>query len=79
MCILFIYYIYRVYIFIIIIFQFKSTNYQDFIGNYINNNEINNLKNELSKANKIIEQQKSTINNLQNKLNNYNTTINILY
>ena len=41
-----------------------------------NNNEINNLKNELTKANKIIEQQKSTINDLQNKLNNYNTTIN---
>ena len=46
------------------------------INNNINNNEINNLKNELSKANKIIEQQKSTINDLQNKLNNYNTTIN---
>ena len=72
MCILFIYYIYRVYIFIIIIiFQFKSTNYQDFIGNY-NNNEINNLKNELSKANKIIEQQKYIINDLQNKLNKCN-------
>ena len=35
-----------------------------------NNNEINKLKNELSKANKIIEQQKQMINNLQNKLNN---------
>ena len=83
MCILFIYYIYRVYIFIIIIiFQFKSNNYQDFIGNYnINNNEINNLKNELSKANKIIEQQKSIINDLQNKLkkcNNYEIQINNL-
>ena len=81
MCILFIYYIYRVYIFIIIIiFQFKSTNYQDFIGNY-NNNEINNLKNELSKANKIIEQQKYIINDLQNKLNkcnNYEIQINNL-
>ena len=81
MCILFIYYIYRVYIFIIIIiFQFKSTNYQDFIVNY-NNNEINNLKNELSKANKIIEQQKSIINDLQNKLNkcnNYEIQINNL-
>ena len=79
MCILFIYYIYRVYIFIII-FQFKSTNYQDFIGNY-NNNEINNLKNELSKANKIIEQQKYIINDLQNKLNkcnNYEIQINNL-
>ena len=81
MCILFIYYIYRVYIFIIIIiFQFKSNNYQDFIGNY-NNNEINNLKNELSKANKIIEQQKYIINDLQNKLNkcnNYEIQINNL-
>ena len=80
MCILFIYYIYRVYIFIIIIFQFQSTNYQDFIGNY-NNNEINNLKNELSKANKIIEQQKYIINDLQNKLNkcnNYEIQINNL-
>ena len=38
-----------------------------------NNNEINNLKNELSKANKVIEQQKLTINELQSKLNNYNT------
>ena len=45
-------------------------------NNMQNNNEINNLKNELSKANKIIEQQKSIINDLQNKLNNYNTTIN---
>ena len=31
-----------------------------------------NLKNELDKANKIIEQQKITINNLQNQLNNIN-------
>jgi len=46
------------------------------INNNQNNNEINNLKNELSKANKIIEQQKSTINDLQNKLNNFNNTIN---
>ena len=45
------------------------------ISNY---NEINNLKNELSKANKIIEQQKLTINELQNKLNNNTTTINNL-
>ena len=43
-----------------------------------NNNEINNLKNELSKAKKIIEQQKLTIQELQNKLNNYNHTINKL-
>ena len=41
-----------------------------------NSNEINDLKNQLIKANKIIEQQKSKINELQNKLNNYNTTIN---
>ena len=43
-----------------------------------NNNEINNLKNELIKAKKIIEQQNSTINELQNKLNNYNNIINNL-
>jgi len=43
-----------------------------------NSNEINNLKNELSKANKIIEQQKLTINELKNKLNNNTTTINNL-
>ena len=43
-----------------------------------NNNEINNLKNELSKAKKIIEQQKLTIQELQNKLNNYINTINNL-
>ena len=40
-----------------------------------NNDEINKLKNELTKANKVIEQQKLTINELQNKLNNYNNTI----
>ena len=34
-----------------------------------NNFEIIELKNQLNKANKIIEQQKSTINELQNKLN----------
>ena len=39
-------------------------------------NEISNLKNELSKANKIIEQQKLTINDLKNKINNYNIQIN---
>ena len=43
-----------------------------------NNNEINNLKNELTKARKIIEQQKLTINYLQNKLNNSNNIINNL-
>ena len=45
-------------------------------NNLSQSNVINNLKNELIKANKIIEQQKSTINELQNKLNNYNTNIN---
>ena len=43
-----------------------------------NSNEINNLKNELSKAKKIIEQQKLTINELQNKLNNNTNIINNL-
>ena len=43
-----------------------------------NNDEINKLKNELAKANKVIEQQKLTINDLQNKLNNYNNIINDL-
>ena len=49
------------------------------MGNNLNNNnsnEINNLRNELTKANKIIEQQKLTINNLQSKLSEYNNTIN---
>ena len=36
-----------------------------------------NLKNQLIKANKTIEQQKLKIEELQNKLNNYNNTINI--
>ena len=35
-----------------------------------------NLKNQLIKANKTIEQQKLKIEELQNKLNNYNNTIN---
>ena len=43
-----------------------------------NSNEINNLRNELTKANKIIEQQKLTINELKNKLNNNTTIINNL-
>ena len=43
-----------------------------------NNDEINKLKNELVKANKVIEQQKLTINELQNKLNNHNNIINNL-
>ena len=33
--------------------------------------EINDLKNKLNNANKIIEQQKNTIEDLQKKLNNY--------
>ena len=40
-----------------------------------NSNEVDNLRNELSKANKIIEQQKITINDLQNRLNTYQNTI----
>ena len=36
------------------------------------------MKDELVKANKVIEQQKLTINDLQNKLNNYNNIINNL-
>ena len=47
--------------------------------NNLNNNstyKIMKLENELTKANKIIEQQKITIKELQNKLNNYNNTIN---
>ena len=43
-----------------------------------NSDEINYLKNELTKAKKIIEQQKLTINDLQNKLNNNTTIINNL-
>ena len=39
-------------------------------------NEIKELKNQLIKANKIIEKQKLTINDLLNKLNNYKTSIN---
>ena len=43
-----------------------------------NPNEINYLKNELTKAKKIIGQQKLIINNLQNKLNNNTNIINNL-
>ena len=39
-------------------------------------NEILNLKNELNKANKIIENQKLKINDLQNQINNLNNIIN---
>ena len=53
-----------------------GNNINDNINQNVINNDINHLKNELSKAYKIIEQQKSIINNLQNKLNNFNNTIN---
>ena len=45
------------------------------MGNNYNNsqNEINNLKSELSKANKIINEQKLKIQELENKLVNNNT------
>ena len=47
------------------------------MGNNCNNsqNEINNIKSELSKANKIINNQKLKIQELENKLNTYNNTI----
>ena len=50
------------------------------MGNNYNNsqNEINNLKSELSKANKIINEQKLKIQELQTLLNNYNNNINDL-
>ena len=54
-----------------------GNNNQNIIQTNIND-EINKLKNELTKANKVIEQQKLTINELQNKLNNYNNIINNL-
>ena len=50
------------------------------MGNNYNNsqNEINNLKSELSKANKIINEQKLKIQELQTQLNIYNNNINNL-
>ena len=50
------------------------------MGNNYNNsqNEINNLKSELSKANKIINEQKLKIQELQTQLNIYNNNINDL-
>ena len=50
------------------------------MGNNFNNskNEINNLKSELSKANKIINEQKLKIQELQTQLNIYNNNINNL-
>ena len=56
----------------------NNQNNQNISQSFNNNNEINNLKNELTKARKIIEQQKLTINDLQNKLNNSNNIINNL-
>ena len=48
-------------------------------NNYNNTqNEINNLKSELSKANKIINEQKLKIQELQTQLNIYNNNINDL-
>ena len=47
----------------------NNQNNQNISQSFNNNNEINNLKNELSKAQKIIEQQNLTIKDLQNKLN----------
>jgi len=46
--------------------------------NNLNNNKINDLQNELSKANEIIDQQNLTIIELQNKLDNYSNSINNL-
>ena len=56
----------------------NNQNNQNISQSFNNNNEINNLKNELSKAQKIIEQQNITIQELQNKLNNYDIKINNL-
>ena len=53
-----------------------NNNINNSTNNNSSQNEINNLKNELNKANKIIEQQKLIINDLQNKLNNNTTNIN---
>ena len=53
-----------------------NNNINNSINNNSSQNEINNLKNELNKANKIIEQQKLIINDLQNKLNNNTNNIN---
>ena len=53
-----------------------NINNQNISNQISKDNEIMELKNQLIKANKIIEKQKSTINELQNKLNSYNTNIN---
>ena len=57
-------------------FNNNNMNNQNISNQISKDNEIMELKNQLNKANKIIEQQKSTINELQNKLNSYNTNIN---
>ena len=54
----------------------NNMNNQNISNQISKDNEIMELKNQLIKANIIIEQQKSTINELQNKLNSYNTNIN---
>ena len=54
----------------------NNMNNQNISNQISKDNEIMELKKKLIKANKIIEQQKSTINELQNKLNIYNTNIN---
>ena len=57
-------------------FNNNNMNNQNISNQISKDNEIMELKNKLIKANKIIEQQKSTINELQNKLNSYNININ---
>ena len=54
----------------------NNMNNQNISNQISKDNEIMELKNKLIKANKIIEQQKSTINELQNKLNSCNININ---
>ena len=56
----------------------NNMNYQNISNQISKDNEIMELKNKLIKANKINEQQKLTINELQNKLNIFNTNINTL-
>ena len=54
----------------------NNMNNQNISNQISKDNEIMELKNQLNKANKIIEKQKLTINELQNKLNSYNININ---
>ena len=61
--------------------KFASEPEDGIINNYNQNNnsklnEIKNLKDQLTKANKIIEQQQLKVDELQNKLNDYNNIIN---